>query len=137
MPLGLADVGLLLLSFLVPFVALLVGLPPFLRALTRAGRVSDDVHKSPPPKVPEPAGPVLFLGALAGELVVAVGFQSWVPVAIILGAAVAFAVGLWDDLYVLGGKTKPLLLLLAAVPLVVLARFESDLYIPVLTFPLL
>ena len=137
MPLGLADVGLLLLSFLVPFVALLVGLPPFLRALTRAGRVSDDVHKSPPPKVPEPAGPVLFLGALAGELVVAVGFQSWVPVAIILGAAVAFAVGLWDDLYVLGGKTKPLLLLLAGLAFVGLVLYRPDLYRTDLAFPIL
>ena len=102
---GLADVGLLLLAFLLPFVLLLVALPPFLRLLTRRGRVSVDAHKSPPSKVPEPAGPIIFAAAAAGELVAAVGFQSAVPVAILLCAAVAFVVGLWDDVYVLGGKT--------------------------------
>jgi UDP-N-acetylmuramyl pentapeptide phosphotransferase/UDP-N-acetylglucosamine-1-phosphate transferase len=137
LPLGLADVGLLLLSFLVPFLLLLVGLPPFLRLLTRMGRLSNDVHKNPPSKVPEPAGPMLFLAALVGELLVAVGFNSLVPVAVILGATVAFGVGLWDDLYVLGGRTKPLLLLLAGVAFVGLVLYRTNLYQPILTFPIL
>ena len=137
MSLGLADVGLLLLSFIVPAAVLLLGIPPFLRALTRAGRVSNDVHKNPPLRVPEPTGPILFLGALAGEIVVAVGFQSWVPVAIILGSTVAFVVGLWDDLYVLGGKTKPILLLLAGLAFVSLVLFKPDLYRPLIAFPIL
>jgi UDP-N-acetylmuramyl pentapeptide phosphotransferase/UDP-N-acetylglucosamine-1-phosphate transferase len=137
LPLGLADIGLLLLSFLVPFALLLVGFPPFLRFLTRLGRVSDDAHKNPPTKVPEPVGPILFLGAVVGELVVAVGFQSLVPVAVVLGAAVAFAVGLWDDLYVLGGKTKPVLLLLAGLAFVGLVLVAPNLYSSALNFPIL
>jgi len=132
-----ADAGLLLASFLVPFLLLVVGLPPYLRLLTRMGRVSDDAHKNPPTKVPEPAGPMLFLGALAGELVVAVGFHSLVPVAILLGAAVAFLVGLVDDLYVLGGKVKPLLLVFAGVAFIGVAALGRNLYQPVLTFPIL
>ena len=134
---GLADVGLLLLAFLLPFVLLLVALPPFLRLLTSRGRVSVDAHKSPPSKVPEPAGPIIFAAAAAGELVAAVGFQSAVPVAILLCAAVAFVVGLWDDFYVLGGKTKPLLLLLAGVAFLLPAAFGADLYQPVINFPIL
>ena len=137
MALGLADVGLLLLSFLVPLLLVLAGMPPFLKAMVRRGRVADDVHKDPPSKVPSPVGPILFLGALAGELVVAIGFWSPVPVAIILGAAVAFVVGFWDDLYVLGGKTKPLLLLLAGAAFVGLIVLVPDLYRPVITFPFL
>jgi len=137
LPSGLADGGLLLLSFLVPFVLVLVGLPPFLRLLTRMGRVSEDAHKSPPTKVPEPAGPMLFVAALVGEAVVAVVFQSWVPVAIMLGAGVAFVIGLADDLFVLGGKTKPLLLVFAGIAFVGVVAFRPDLYYPVLTFPIL
>jgi UDP-N-acetylmuramyl pentapeptide phosphotransferase/UDP-N-acetylglucosamine-1-phosphate transferase len=137
LPLELADAGLLLLSFLAPFLLLVVGIPPYLRLLVRMGKVSDDVHKVPPSKVPEPAGPILFIGALVGELVVAVGFHSWVPVAISLGAGFAFLVGLWDDLYVLGGRTKPLLLLLAGLAFVGVILFESNLYEPALSFPLL
>jgi len=131
------EAALLSLAFLVPFLLLLFGFPPYLRMLTRMGRVSEDVHKSPPTKVPEPAGPILFVGAVVGELVVAVGFHSWVPVAILLGAGVAFAVGLWDDLFVLGGKAKPLLLLIAGLVFVGLIVFKPNLYSPVLSFPIL
>ena len=134
---GLVEVGLLLLSFVVPLSAVLIGLPPFLRFLTRKGWTSSDAHKSTQTKVPEPAGPMLFVAALAGEFVAAVGFSSVVPVAVILGAGVAFAIGLADDLYVLGGKTKPLLLLLAGVAFVSLVVIVPDLYQPVITFPIL
>lgn len=137
MSLGLADAGLLLLAFLVPFLLTLLGLPRYLKALVRLGRVSDDVHKKPPTKVPEPAGPMLFLAALLGELVVAFAFNSIVPLAVTLGAGIAFFVGLADDLYVLGGKTKPLLLLLAGVAFVGTVLLKSNLYEPVLSFPLL
>jgi UDP-N-acetylglucosamine--dolichyl-phosphate N-acetylglucosaminephosphotransferase len=112
-------------------------MPNYLRLLTRSGRVVDDVHKIPPTKVPSPVGPVLFAGALAGEVLAYVVFGSLIPLAILGAAAVAFVVGITDDLFVLGGRAKPLLLLIAGVPLVVLSRFESDLYIPVLKFPIL
>ena len=137
MPSGLVEFGLLLLSFAVPLLAVLIGLPPFLGFLANKGWTSDDAHKNPPTKVPEPAGPILFLAALVGEIVVAIGFRSWVPVAVILGAAVAFAVGLTDDLFVLGGKTKPLLLLLAGVAFVSLVVIVPGLYQPLITFPIL
>jgi UDP-N-acetylglucosamine--dolichyl-phosphate N-acetylglucosaminephosphotransferase len=137
LPLGLAEVGLLLLSFFVPLAAVLIGLPPFLRFLIKSGRTSEDVHKNPPTRVPEPAGPLLFVAALIGEVLVAVGFNTWVPVAVVLGAGVAFVVGLADDLFVLGGKTKPLLLILAGVAFVSLVVVDPALYEPVITFPIL
>lgn len=129
--------GLLLLSFLAPFVLLLVAFPPFLRYLTRIGWVSDDAHKTPPTKVPEPVGPILFVAMLVGEIIVAVGYGSPVPLAVITGAGIAFAIGLTDDVYVLGGKAKPLLLILAGLGFVGFAAFASGLYQPVLNFPLL
>ena len=125
------------LAFFIPFLFTLGSLPPYLRWLVRKGEVSDDAHKSPPTKVPEPAGPVLFLGALAGELFVFLLSRSLVPVAIILPTAVAFAIGLADDLYVLGGKTKPLLLVLAGLVFAGVVAVEPTLVTPVLFFPLL
>ena len=133
----MAEAGLLSLSFFVPFLLVVLGMPPFMRYLARSGRVVDDAHKRPPTKVPFPAGPLLFLGALLGEAVAFVAFGSLVPVAVAGAAAVAFAVGLTDDLFVLGGRTKPLLLLLASVPLIVLVMLQPDLYQPSLTFPIL
>lgn len=137
MVLAFPEVGLLLLSFAVPFVLVLLTMPPYLRYLIAKGRVVDDAHKRPPTKVPSPVGPVLFFGVAAGEVVVFILFGSMVPVAIIGVAAVAFTIGIVDDLFVLGGKAKPLLLLLAGVPIVLSIMVQSDLYEPSLTFPLL
>jgi UDP-N-acetylmuramyl pentapeptide phosphotransferase/UDP-N-acetylglucosamine-1-phosphate transferase len=136
MALSLADAGLLTLSFLVPLLLVFLAMPTYIRYLSRSGRVVDDVHKNPVTKVSSPAGPLLFLGALAGEFVVYLAFGSLVPVAVIGAAAIAFAIGLADDLYVLGGLTKPLLLLLAAAPLVLLVMVQTTLYEPSLTFPI-
>ena len=129
--------GLALLSFVAPLLLLLLAFPPFLRYLSRIGWVSEDVHKTPPTRVPEPVGPILFVAMLVGELIVAVGFSSIVPLALIAGAGIAFAVGLADDVYVLGGKTKPLLLVLAGLGFIGFIAASPDLYQPVLSFPLL
>jgi UDP-N-acetylglucosamine--dolichyl-phosphate N-acetylglucosaminephosphotransferase len=134
---GLADAGLLLLSFIISLLLVILTMPKFITYLVKSGRVVDDVHKNPPTKVPLPVGPLLFLGALVGEILVYFAFGSFVPLAVIAGAAVAFAIGLADDLFVLGGKTKPMLLLLAAIPLVVSVVFRQDLFESNLTFPLL
>jgi UDP-N-acetylglucosamine--dolichyl-phosphate N-acetylglucosaminephosphotransferase len=74
---------------------------------------------------------------LAGEVFVLIAFGSLIPLAVIGGAAVAFVIGLADDLFVLGGKTKPLLLLLAAAPMLILSIFQSDLFTSHLVFPIL
>ncbi len=134
---ALAEGGLLILAFGVPFLFLLALFPPFLRLLARLGRVADDAHKSPPTKVPMPAGPLLFAGLALGELAVAIGFRTLVPVAVAAGAGVAFAVGLVDDLYVLGGKTKPVLLIFAGLAFVSLAVLQPTLYRADIFFPIL
>ncbi len=134
---GLDVAAELSLSFLVPLVLLLLVFPPFLRFLVRRGRVSEDVHKTPPSRVPEPVGPLLFAGVIAGEAVVFAISNSPVPIAVSLGAAVAFAVGLADDLYVLGGKTKPLLLLLAGLAFAGVLLLKPNLLTPVIFLPLI
>ena len=134
---SLAVAGLLGIIFAVSLVSVFLFLPPFLRYLKRTGKVVDDVHKVPPTKVPFPAGPALFLSLLLGEVIAFFSFGSYAPLAIAGGAAVAFAIGLADDIYVLGGRTKPLLLLFAAVPFIGFILVQPDLYQPVLAFPLL
>ena len=134
---SLAEAGLLAVAFLLPLAFVLLAMPPFLRFLVRSGRVVDDVHKRPPTKVPSPAGPILLLGILAGEVAAYLSFGTLVPVAIIGVAVVAFAIGVLDDFLVLSGPIKPALLLLAGIPLVLVHFAESDLYTSAITFPLL
>jgi UDP-N-acetylmuramyl pentapeptide phosphotransferase/UDP-N-acetylglucosamine-1-phosphate transferase len=135
--LSLAEAGLLVVAFLLPLVFVLLAMPPFLRFLVRKGRVVDDVHKKPPTKVPSPAGPILFLGIVVGEVAAYLSFGSLVPVAILGVASVAFAIGVLDDYLVLSGPVKPALLLLAGVPLVLAQHWEGSVYASVITFPIL
>jgi len=129
--------ALLTLSFIAPLLFMLLAMPPYLRFLRRRGRTVDDVHKQPVVKVPSPVGPVIFAAAATGEAVAYLTYGTLVPFAVLGSAAVAFAVGLYDDLYVLGGKVKPLLLLVAAVPLLVFLMSQPKLYEPKLFFPIL
>ncbi len=132
-----ADATLLTLSFLVPLLFILLGMPPYLGFLRRKGSVVEDVHKTPPTKVPSPAGPIIFAAAAAGEVVAYLAYGTLVPLAVLGSATIAFVIGLYDDLSVLGGRTKPLLLILAAVPLLAAVLFQSGLYEPRLFLPIL
>ena len=133
----LVDAGLLLMSLLVPLAVVVLGMPPFMSYLTRRGMVVDDVHKKPATKVPSPVGPVLFAGVAVGEVVAYLAYPSMVPVSLVGVAVIAFTVGIVDDLFVLGGKTKPILLILAGAPLLISIMVQTDLFEPNLTFPLL
>jgi len=133
----ITEAAFLLMTFCLPLVAILVAVPPYLRYLVRRGLVVDDVHKKPPTKVPSPLGPVLFAGAVIGEVIAYLCFPSMVPIALIGVAAIAFAVGMVDDFSVMGGRAKPLLLLFAGVPLVLSIAVQPDLYEPHLIFPIL
>ncbi len=137
MSLTFTEAGFLFLSFIVPLLLVVIAMPSYVGYLGRRGKVVDDAHKQSPTKVASPAGPILFAGAVAGEAVVYAAFGSMIPVALVGIATIAFAVGMVDDLSVLGGKTKPLLLLLAGVPLVLSIMVQGDLYDPSIVFPLL
>jgi UDP-N-acetylglucosamine--dolichyl-phosphate N-acetylglucosaminephosphotransferase len=134
---GAVDDIWLALSFLVPLGLLFALMPSYLRLLTRRGKVVDDVHKIPPTKVPSPVGPVLLVCLVAGEALAYVYWRSLVPPAIIGAILIAFIIGFADDLFVLGGKTKPLLLVLPAVPLLLAQELQPGVYHPALYFPFL
>jgi len=134
---GASDSGWLALSFLVPLGVVFGLMPGYLGFLRRRGRVVDDVHKVPATKVPSPTGPVLLAGLVVGEVVAFLYSQSLIAPAIIGTILIAFVVGMIDDLFVLGGKAKPLLLLLPAVPLVLAQFIQPGVYHAAIYFPFL
>ncbi len=129
------DFLLLGVSLAAPLALFLLTIRPYLRYLVRRGLVQDDLHKRPPTKVPSPAGPLIFLCAVAGEVVVYLVFGTLIPIALIGCATVSFAVGMVDDFRVLGAKTKPLLLLLSGVPFVACVVLDPNLYNASIAFP--
>jgi UDP-N-acetylglucosamine--dolichyl-phosphate N-acetylglucosaminephosphotransferase len=133
----LDDLVPLLLVIITSSVTILVFTPYYGRYLERRGRVVNDVHKKNPRKVPSPAGPVIVLALVIGELVVWYQYHSILALAIIAVLLIAFLVGLVDDFIVLGGMLKPGLLVIAALPLVAAQLvdpvvYKSNLYLPIL-----
>jgi len=130
------DLVLFAVAFAVPCAIILALMPSYMRFLTSRGRLANDVHKVEGVKVPTPAGPLLILAIVAGEAGIYVVAESSIPLAAIAVTLVAGAVGIYDDIRGLGGVAKPLLLVIAAVPLVLLEQVHQSLYNAQLFFPL-
>lgn len=137
MPPGLTDIAWLSGIFLLSLGCMFIFAPRFMRYLRARGRLADDVHKVGAPAVPSPMGPVIFASLVAGEFTAYLVYGTLVPLALVAIMAVTFVIGLYDDLFGLGGVAKPSLLLLAAGPLVLLDIVHPSLYDPRLFFPIL
>ncbi len=118
--------------------------PIAIRWLEAKGRVVPDAHKPSRPNVPRPAGPVIMAGIAAAEIFLYAVTMNSAVLAILLTTVVAFTVGYVDDSRVMPGWFKPVALLSAAVPLVVLGAHGSSLnlifgsaFIPLLYVPLI
>jgi UDP-GlcNAc:undecaprenyl-phosphate/decaprenyl-phosphate GlcNAc-1-phosphate transferase len=133
----------------ISFFAVLFMTPAAIRSLTAKGKVVPDVHKPEKPQVPRPAGPVIAVSIIAAELVLFVLTMNTAVLAILLTTAIAFLIGYIDDSRVMPGWFKPVALLAAAIPLVVLDIFVGGVYgdslnlifgrvyIPILHLPLI
>jgi len=112
----------------------------FTALLGRMGIAGVDGHKPHKPHVPEMGGTAILLGysvALPSAALIylhyAPGFDL-TPVAAALGVfLIAGAIGVVDDLRKLSHRVKPLLLLAAAAPLVLLRTGVAEVRLPFLT----
>lgn len=119
-------------------------MPPVIRSLAARNSTVPDAHKPNKPSVPRPAGPVLIAGIAVAEIVLYILTLNSTVLAILLTTLVAFAVGYVDDRRVMPGWFKPVALLAAAVPLIVLGAHGNNLnlifgsaFIPLLYVPLI
>lgn len=118
--------------------------PVAIRSLVARQKVVPDAHKPNKPNVPRPAGPIMIAGIAAAEIVLYVLTLNNSVLAILITTVIAFVVGYVDDKRVLPGWFKPVALLAAAVPLVLLSAHASNLnlvfgsaFIPLLYVPLI
>jgi UDP-GlcNAc:undecaprenyl-phosphate GlcNAc-1-phosphate transferase len=102
--------------------------PVAIKSLSAKGRVVPDAHKRDKPSIPRPAGPVLVAGIMAAEVVLYVLTMNAGVLAILLATAIAFAVGYIDDSKVMPGWFKPVALLAAAIPIVVLNIYPGGVH---------
>lgn len=133
----------------ISFFVILLLMPAAIRSLAAKGRVVPDAHKRDKPMIPRPAGPVIMAGIAAAEIALYLLTMNTAVLAVLLSTAIAFAVGYIDDSRVMPGWFKPVALLAAAVPIIVLDLYVGGVhgdflnlvfgsaYIPLLYIPLI
>lgn len=129
----------------ISFLAVYFLTPAAIKSLMAKGKVVPDAHKKNKPNIPRPAGPALIAGIGAAEIVLYVLTMNSGVLAILLTTVIAFAVGYIDDSRVMPGWFKPVALLAAAIPLVVIGNAHGDslnlifghAFIPLLYIPLI
>ncbi|WP_236561613.1 UDP-N-acetylglucosamine-1-phosphate transferase [Nitrososphaera sp. AFS] len=129
---------------LISFLSVYLLTPRLITLLVSKGFVVQDYHKPGKPRIPRPAGPVLLLGLVGAEVFLYLFTLNAQILAILLTSVIAFLVGWIDDRKVMPGFFKPVALILAAIPLVVLGAHGThlnlifgDASIPLLYIPLI
>lgn len=114
------------ISFLVTYF-----LTPFLiKYLKNQGSVVKDYHKPEGTMVARPGGHSIIAGVVAAELALFIFTMSNGVLAILLCTVIAYFVGYVDDKRVMSGYFKPIALVAAAVPIILLGAYDHDLDFP-------
>ena len=116
----------------------------YIRSLKSKGKVVKDFHKPGKPDIPRPAGPIMLLGIASSEIILYILTLSDAVLAILLTTVIGFIVGMVDDRKIMPGWFKPLALVAAAIPIILLGAHGSYLnlifgsaFIPILYIPLI
>lgn len=104
--------------------------PPLIRLLEAHGMRVPDVHKPGRPMVARPGGISIAAGLLAGMAVVYAAYPSGAAAAVAAVAAGSFAVGIVDDLRVMGGWFKPVCLAVCSAPILALGAYDTSMAFP-------
>ena len=119
-----------IVSCLVAFFLVFVMTPPLIKFLEKRNMVVKDMNKKEDVMVVRPGGPALIVGIVVSELVLYAFLQMNEILAIIITTSAAFAIGYVDDRKVMGGWFKPVALAIAAIPIIALGAYDSDLAFP-------
>ena len=104
--------------------------PPLIKILEKRNFVVKDMNKKEDVMVVRPGGPVILAGIIASELVLYAFLQMNEILAILITTSAACVIGYVDDRKVMGGWFKPLALAIAAIPIITLGAYNTDLAFP-------
>ena len=118
-------------AFLLPFVSMIILTPLLIKKLSKRGSLVHDYHKPNKPLVPKPGGPAIFISLILGESIVYLLTGANGALALILVTAIAGAIGILDDIYTLSGVLKPVLLIMASFPILILGAYNFHIEFPI------
>jgi UDP-N-acetylglucosamine--dolichyl-phosphate N-acetylglucosaminephosphotransferase len=119
-----------IISSAIAFLATYFLTPLLINYLTKHGMVVKDYHKPANKQVPRPGGPSIVIALAAAGAVLFIFTMSNGILAIMLCMVIAFFMGYVDDRKVMPGYFKPVALLAAAVPIVLLNAYDFYLDFP-------
>lgn len=132
------------IASIISFLINITLMPKFINFLKSKGKVVNDNHKPNKPKVPRPAGPILLLSIIIGELLLYFITGNLEIISILITTSIAFIIGIIDDFKIMPGWFKPAALIIASIPLILFHIYDNELnvifgsvFIPILYIPLI
>ena len=119
-----------ILCCVVAFFTVYFTTPPLIKYLSKKNLEVRDIHKKGTVMIVRPGGPALIVGIIASEIVLYSFIQVNEILAIVITSVLAFFVGYIDDRKAKGGWFKPIGLAIAALPIIFLGAYDSDLAFP-------
>ncbi|MCE9651524.1 MAG: UDP-N-acetylglucosamine-1-phosphate transferase [Nitrosarchaeum sp.] len=120
-----------IVSCVVAFFTVYLTTPYLIKFLQKRNLAVPDMNKKDHVMVVRPGGPSIIAGIITSELVLYGFFQTNEILAIMITSFIAFVIGYVDDRKVMGGWFKPVALVIASTPIILLGA-----YTPHLAFPL-
>lgn len=114
----------------IAFFVVYLATPFLIKDLEKRNQVVKDYQRKGGAMVARPGGPSIIAGILASEFSLLVFFPTNEIIAIIVSTSIACIVGLIDDKKTMGGWFKPIALGVAAIPIILLGAYDSDLAFP-------
>ena len=122
---------LAIISSSIAFIVVISLTPPLIKFLEKHNFTVKDVNKKKTVMVARPGGISIILGIVISELILYAFLQLNEILALLFTTSAAFLIGYVDDRKVMGGWFKPVTLAIAALPIIFLGAYDSN-----LTFPL-
>ncbi len=118
------------ISCAVAFLVVFVTTPPLIKFLEKRNLSVKDVNKKGNVLIVRPGSPSIIAGIIASEIILYAFLQMNEILAILITTSAAFVIGYVDDRKVMGGWFKPVALAFAAIPIIALGTYDTNLAFP-------
>ena len=118
------------ISCIVAFLVVFVMTPPLIKFLAKRNLAVKDVNKKGDVMIVRPGGISIIAGIIISEVILYAFLQLDAILAVIITTSAAFVIGYVDDRKVMSGWFKPVALAMAAIPIIALGAYDSNLAFP-------